>query len=107
MWRVASDAPPLCKGRGTTKWWRDCEKQNMDTKQSLSRLRRQLPLHKGAYHILRVHADKSQLGVPILIYRRVGHAARVILSEAPPRFRRRFAWRGFAVRLRAYALRSE
>ena len=35
-------SPPLCKGRGTTKWWKGC-KNNPSVG-----LRRQLPLHKGA-----------------------------------------------------------
>ena len=23
------NAPPLCKGRGTTKWWKGCKKQSL------------------------------------------------------------------------------
>ena len=44
------DEPPLCKGR----WLAERDggiviKQDFIVKQSLSRLRRQLPLHKGAF----------------------------------------------------------
>ena len=41
------NAPPLCKGRGTTKWWKGC-KNNPSVG-----LRRQLPLHKGAFSSFR------------------------------------------------------
>ena len=42
--------PPLCKGRWLAQARRrDCKSKNFIVKQSLSRLRRQLPLHKGAF----------------------------------------------------------
>ena len=42
--------PPLCKGRWLAQARRrDCKKLNFIVKQSLSHLRRQLPLHKGAF----------------------------------------------------------
>ena len=42
--------PPLCKGRWIAQARRrDCKSKNFIVKQSLSRLRRQLPLHKGAF----------------------------------------------------------
>ena len=41
--------PPLCKGRWVAQARRrDCKRQKNSREQSLSRLRRQLPLHKGA-----------------------------------------------------------
>ena len=44
------DEPPLCKGRWLAQARRrDCKSKNFIVKQSLSRLRRQLPLHKGAF----------------------------------------------------------
>ena len=42
--------PPLCKGRWLAQARRrDCKRKKFIAKQSLSRLRRQLPLHKGAF----------------------------------------------------------
>ena len=42
--------PPLCKGRWLAQARRrDCKSKKFIVKQSLSRLRRQLPLHKGAF----------------------------------------------------------
>ena len=44
--------PPLCKGRWLAQARRrDCRRKNSIVKQSLSRLRRQLPLHKGAFDL--------------------------------------------------------
>ena len=44
------DKPPLCKGRWVCEARRrDCKKLTFIVKQSLSHLRRQLPLHKGAF----------------------------------------------------------
>ena len=44
------DEPPLCKGRWLAQARRrDCKSKKFIVKQSLSRLRRQLPLHKGAF----------------------------------------------------------
>ena len=44
--------PPLCKGRWLAQARRrDCRRKNFIVKQSLSRLRRQLPLHKGAFSL--------------------------------------------------------
>ena len=37
------NAPPLCKGRGTTKWWKGCKKSNPSPPAA------ELPLHKGAF----------------------------------------------------------
>ena len=43
--------PPLCKGRCRVKTRRrDCKKTKFIAIQSLSQLRCQLPLHKGAFH---------------------------------------------------------
>ena len=41
--------PPLCKGRWLAKQDGGLVKAKIHRKQSLSRLRRQLPLHKGAF----------------------------------------------------------
>ena len=44
--------PPLCKGRWLAQARRrDCKSKKFIVKQSLSRLRRQLPLHKGAFSL--------------------------------------------------------
>ena len=40
--RDGFNAPPLCKGRGTTKWWKGC-------KNNPSPPAAELPLHKGAF----------------------------------------------------------
>ena len=50
IYREVGKSPPLCKGRWLAQARRrDYKKQNSTEKQSLSRLRRQLPLHKGAF----------------------------------------------------------
>ena len=47
-----ADEPPLCKGRWLAQARRrDCKSKKFIVKQSLSRLRRQLPLHKGAFSL--------------------------------------------------------
>ena len=50
MYCRAGREPPLCKGRWLAQARRrDCKSKKFIVKQSLSRLRRQLPLHKGAF----------------------------------------------------------
>ena len=57
------DEPPLCKNllRKLGRWLaqarrRDCKSKKFIVKQSLSRLRRQLPLHKGAFGLCALKA---------------------------------------------------
>ena len=56
--------PPLCKGRGTTKWWKGCLRETLLCKlcsfsqeqpfRLFAKAKRHLPLHRGGYASLNV-----------------------------------------------------